>query len=86
MLTTPTNWTQNSGDTESNLLLPTEEIEETQHKTYAVCDGIVGAGKLRGCLRGLQNFRRLVVRYERYAENFLGMLYLGCCLILLRHL
>ncbi len=34
----------------------------------------------------LQNFRRLVVRYERYAENFLGVLYLGCCLILLRHL
>lgn len=34
----------------------------------------------------LQNFRRLVVRYERYAENFLGMLYLGCCIILLRHL
>src|SRR5579864_1969860 len=34
----------------------------------------------------LQNFRRLVVRYERYAENFLGMLYLGCGLILLRHL
>jgi transposase len=34
----------------------------------------------------LQNFRRLVVRYERHAENFLGMLYLACCLILLRHL
>ena len=34
----------------------------------------------------LQNFRRLLVRYERYAENFLGMLHLGCCLILLRHL
>ncbi len=34
----------------------------------------------------LQNFRRLVVRYERYAENFLGMLYLGCCLILLRYI
>ena len=27
----------------------------------------------------LQNFRRLVVRYERYAENFFGMLYLACC-------
>ena len=26
----------------------------------------------------LQNFRRLVVRYERYAENFLGMPDLGC--------
>lgn len=34
----------------------------------------------------LQNFRRLVVRYERYAENFLGMLYLACCIILLRYL
>jgi transposase len=34
----------------------------------------------------LQNFRRLVVRYERHAENFPGMLHLGCCLILLRHL
>jgi transposase len=34
----------------------------------------------------LQNFRRVVVRYERYAENFLGMLYLACCVILLRHL
>jgi len=34
----------------------------------------------------LQNFRRLVVRYERYAENFLGMLYLACGVILLRHL
>jgi hypothetical protein len=30
--------------------------------------------------------RRLVVRYERYADNFLGMLHLGCCLILMRHL
>ena len=34
----------------------------------------------------LQNFCRLVVRYERYAENFLGMLHLGCCIILLRYL
>ena len=32
----------------------------------------------------LQNYRRLVVRYERYPENFLGMLHLACCLILLR--
>ena len=34
----------------------------------------------------LQNFRRIVVRYERTAENFLGMVHLTCCLILLRHL
>jgi transposase len=31
-----------------------------------------------------QNFRRIVVRYERFAENFLGMLHLACRLILLR--
>lgn len=34
----------------------------------------------------LQNFRRLVLRYERHAENVLGMLHLACCLLLLRHL
>ena len=32
----------------------------------------------------LQNFRRLVVRYERHLENFLGMIQLGCIVILLR--
>ena len=32
----------------------------------------------------LQNFRRLVVRYEYKAENFLGMAQLGCIMILLR--
>jgi transposase len=34
----------------------------------------------------LQNFRRIVVRYERVAENFLGMPHLACSLILLRGL
>ena len=34
----------------------------------------------------LHNFRRLVVRWERYAENFLGMVQLGCIKILLRYL
>jgi transposase len=32
----------------------------------------------------LQNYRRIVVRYERHADDFLGMLHLTCCLILLR--
>ena len=32
----------------------------------------------------LQNYRRLVVRYEYHAENFLAMLQLGCIIILLR--
>jgi transposase len=33
----------------------------------------------------LQNFRRLVVRYEYHAVNFLAMLHLACMVILLRH-
>jgi len=32
----------------------------------------------------LQNFRRLVVRYEYHAENFLAMVQLGCIIILLK--
>jgi transposase len=42
--------------------------------------------KIERLFAWLQNFRRLVIRYERYANNFLGMLHLGCCLILMRHL
>jgi transposase len=42
--------------------------------------------KIERLFAWLQNFRRLVVRYERYAENFLGMLHLACCVILLRYL
>ena len=34
----------------------------------------------------LQNFRRLVTRYEYREENFLGFVRLGCMCILLRHL
>jgi transposase len=32
----------------------------------------------------LGNFRRLVVRYERHALNYLGFVHLGCILLLLR--
>jgi transposase len=34
----------------------------------------------------LKNFRRIASRWERHAGNFLGMVQLGCMLILLRHL
>jgi transposase len=33
----------------------------------------------------LQNFRRLVVRYEYHVENFFGFVQLACIIILLRH-
>jgi transposase len=32
----------------------------------------------------LQNFRRVLVRYEYHDENYLGFVHLGCMLILLR--
>jgi len=34
----------------------------------------------------LQNFRRLVTRWERRAENYLAMIHLGCLKILLKYL
>jgi hypothetical protein len=46
-------------------------------RTCIACDGIADVGRLNGCLRGfawLQNFRWLVVRCERSAENFPGIL------------
>lgn len=42
--------------------------------------------KIERLFAWLQNFRRLVVRYERHAENFAGMLQLASSVILLRHL
>ncbi len=41
--------------------------------------------KIERLFAGLGNYRRLVVRYERRAENYLGFVQLGCVMILLRH-
>jgi transposase len=41
--------------------------------------------KIERLFAWLQNYRRLVTRWERHAENFLGFLQLGCICILLRH-
>jgi transposase len=40
--------------------------------------------KIERLFAWLHNFRRLVVRYEYKAENFLGMVQLACIVILLR--
>lgn len=42
--------------------------------------------KIERLFAWLQNFRRLVVRYELHHDNFLGMVHLACILILLRRL
>jgi transposase len=40
--------------------------------------------KIERLFAWLQNFRLLVVRHEHHAENFLGLVHLGCIVILLR--
>jgi transposase len=40
--------------------------------------------KIERLIAWLQNFRRLIVRYEYYAENYLGFVQVGCMVILLR--
>jgi len=42
--------------------------------------------KIERLFAWLGNFRRLVVRYERHVENFLGFVQLSFLILLLRHL
>jgi transposase len=44
-----------------------------------------GRWKVERFFAWLQNFRRCVVRYEYYAENFLGMVLLACMLIFINY-
>jgi transposase len=41
--------------------------------------------KIERVFAWLQNFRRLVTRWEYHLSNFLGMVHLGCAAILLRY-
>jgi transposase len=42
--------------------------------------------KVERCFAWLQNYRRLVTRWEYHPENFLAFVQLACICILLRHL
>lgn len=33
----------------------------------------------------LQNYRRILVRFDRFVKNYIGFVHLGCLVILLRH-
>ena len=68
------------------LIAPHRKTRTSRTQTVARCVATDGGGRSSGLFAWFQNFRRLVVRYERYAENFLAMLHLACCLILLRGL
>jgi transposase len=41
--------------------------------------------KIQRLFAWLQNFRRIVVRYEWHIENYLGFVMLGCIKVLLRY-
>ncbi len=41
--------------------------------------------KIERLFAWLQNFRRIVVRYEYHADNYLGFVHLACMIILLRN-
>lgn len=41
--------------------------------------------KMERLFAWLFNYRRLVVRYERHATNYLGFLRLACVLLLMKH-
>lgn len=41
--------------------------------------------KIEGLFAWLQNFRRIVVRWDYHPENYTGFVHLGCILILLRY-
>jgi transposase len=41
--------------------------------------------KIERLFAWFHNFRRIVTRWERYADNFLGMIHLASAVILLRH-
>lgn len=69
----------------------TEMIAPNRAKRSRTQDGrplrrYVRRWKVERLFAWLFNFRRLVVRYEFHAENFLGFLQLGAAVILLRHL
>jgi transposase len=42
--------------------------------------------KIERLFAWLHNYRRIVIRWEYYPENFLGIVQLACAVILLRHL
>lgn len=69
------------------------ELIAPQHKTIRVKSATQDGRALRRYKKRwemerffawLQNFRRLVVRYEYHLSNFLAMIRLGCIVILLR--
>jgi len=52
----------------------------------AGCGAIGVDGKSNALFAWLHNYRRIVVRWEHYPENFLGLFHLASAIILLRHL
>ena len=83
---TPMSWTADFANTELNRSLPHGVNRRNTPQDLRRLRRYGRRWKIERLLAWLQNIRRSVVRDERHVENCLGMFYLGCCLILLRHL
>ena len=68
------------------LIVPHRMNRKIRPRTCVACDGIADVGRLNGCLRGYKISAGWLFVTNATSGNFLGMLHLGCCLILLRHL
>jgi transposase len=62
-------------------IIAPHRLNRQRPKMAESCGSIREGGRLSAWLG---KFRRLVVRYERHVENFLGFVQLGCMIILLR--
>jgi transposase len=58
--------------------------DKTKNSGGTKAEAIKRRWKVERFFAWLQNFRRLVVRHERHANNFLAFLLLACSVILLR--
>jgi len=61
-------------------------IAVTVHLMAGPCAATTNTWKIKRLFAWLHNFRRLVIRWEYHAQNFLGFLHPCCAHILLRHL
>jgi len=68
----------------SNSSRLTAATARTERRMAPSSAGIDACGRWNGCLRALQNYRRIVVQCERYPENFSSMLHLAFGLMALR--
>ena len=68
------------------MISPNRSNRNARARTADRCVAIDADGRSRAIFAWMQNYRRLVTRWEYHIENFLGFVQLACLLMLIRHL